>query len=319
MSIKLTILGCHSATPRVNSHTTSQFLEINNHHFLIDCGEGTQVQLRKYKVKFSKIEYIFISHLHGDHFFGLVGFVATLGLLNREKPLHIYGPKGIKEIIVLQLKLSKSWTNFPLVFHELSSRKSEVIFEDDKVIVKTIPLKHRVYTNGFLFQEKEGERKLDMFNVEKYPEIEICDYQNLKNGKDFIKEDGTVIPNKNLTKDPDKPLSYAFCSDTMYSPEIIPLIKKVDLLYHESTFLKDREHLCETTMHSTAEQAAKIAFQAEAKQLILGHYSSRYDDLNLFLKEAKTIFENTHLAQEGRVFELQNKKPILPKLSDYKL
>lgn len=311
MSVKLTILGCHSATPRVNSHTTSQFLEINNHHFLIDCGEGTQVQLRKYKVKFSKIEHIFISHLHGDHFFGLIGFISTLGLLNREKPLHIYGPKGIKEIIVLQLKLSKSWTNFPLHFHELSSKKSEVIFEDLKVIVKTIPLKHRVYTNGFLFQEKSGERKLNMTQISKFPEIEICDYQNLKKGKDFVTNNGSVILNEKLTKDPNKPLTYAFCSDTMYSPEIIPLIKNIDLLYHEATFLKDREYLCETTMHSTAEQAAKIAFQANVKQLILGHFSARYDNLDLFLTEAKTIFENTQLAQEGRIFELQNKKPEL--------
>jgi len=311
MSIKLTVLGCHSATPRVNSHTTSQFLEINRHHFLIDCGEGTQVQLRKYKVKFSKIEHIFISHLHGDHFFGLIGLISTFGLLNREKPLHIYGPKGIKEIIVLQLKLSKTWTNFPLLFHELSGNESQVIFEDDKVLVKTIPLKHRVYTNGFLFQEKEGERKLDMFYISKHPEIEICDYQNLKNGKDFVKENGDIIPNKELTTDPNKPLSYAFCSDTMYKPDIVPIIKNVDLLYHEATFLKDREHLCETTMHSTAEQAAKIALQADAKQLILGHFSARYDDLTLFKKEAMTIFNNTVLASAGGIYELHNKKPVL--------
>jgi ribonuclease Z len=311
MSIKLTILGCHSATPRVNSHTTSQFLEINNHHFLIDCGEGTQVQMRKFKVKFSKIEHIFISHLHGDHFFGLIGFIATLGLLNRKKPLHIYGPKGVKEIIVLQLKLSSSWTDFPLYFHELSKKESYVIFEDDKILVKTIPLKHRIYTNGFLFAEKEGERKLDMFQISKYPEIEICDYQNLKNGKDYICENGKIISNSSLTTGPNKPLSYAFCSDTAYNPSIVPLIKDVDLLYHESTFLKDREYLCETTMHSTAEQAAKIALQAKAKQLILGHYSSRYDDLNLFLDEAKPIFSNVYLAKEGYVFELQNKKNVL--------
>lgn len=314
MSIKVTILGCHSATPRVNSHTTSQFLEINNHSFLIDCGEGTQVQLRKYKIRFSKIEHIFISHLHGDHFFGLIGFITTLGLLNREKPIHIYGPKGIKEIITLQLKLSKSWTNFPLHFHELTNKTSQIIFEDDKVKVSTIPLKHRVYTNGFLFQEKEGKRKLDMFLISQHPEIAICDYQNLKNGKNFVKENGEIILNEALTKAPNLPLSYAFCSDTMYNPEMLPLIKDVDLLYHESTFLKDKEHLCKTTMHSTAEQAAKIALQAHAKQLLLGHYSSRYDDLNLFLKEAKTVFENTFLAQEGRVFELQNKKPMLVKL-----
>jgi ribonuclease Z len=304
MSLNLTILGCHSATPRTNSHTTSQFLEINNRHFLIDCGEGTQVQLRKYKIKFSKISRIFISHLHGDHFYGLIGLISTFGLLNREKDLHIYGPKGIKEIILLQIKLTKSWTNYNLYFHELESDKSELIFEDEKVEVHTIPLAHRIYTNGYLFKEKIGERKLNMSTVSQYKEIEICDYQNLKNGKDFTLTNGEIINNKTLTKDPTNPLSYAFCSDTMYKPEIAPLIKNVDLLYHESTFLKDRENLCETTMHATAEQAAKIAKLANAKKLILGHYSSRYKDLNLFLEEAAPIFENVSLTNEGEIFSL---------------
>jgi ribonuclease Z len=304
MSLNLTILGCHSATPRTNSHTTSQFLEINNQHFLIDCGEGTQVQLRKYKIKFSKISRIFISHLHGDHFYGLIGLISTFGLLNREKDLHIYGPKGIKEIILLQIKLTKSWTNYNLYFHELESEKSELIFEDEKVEVHTIPLAHRIYTNGYLFKEKIGERKLNMSTVSQYKEIEICDYQNLKNGKDFTLTNGEIINNKTLTKDPTNPLSYAFCSDTMYKPEIAPLIKNVDLLYHESTFLKDRENLCETTMHATAEQAAKIAKLANAKKLILGHYSSRYKDLNLFLEEAAPIFENVSLTNEGEIFSL---------------
>jgi len=304
MSIKLTILGCHSATPRTNSHTTSQFLEINNRHFLIDCGEGTQVQLRKYKVKFSKISRIFISHLHGDHFYGLIGLISTFGLLNREKDLHVYGPKGIKEIILLQIKLTKSWTNFKLYFHELESDKSEIIFEDDKVEVHTIPLAHRIYTNGYLFKEKLGERKLNMSTVSQYSEIEICDYQNLKNGKDFKLENGEIIANKTLTTDPIKPLSYAFCSDTMYKPEIAEQINNVDMLYHESTFLNDRENLCEKTMHSTAEQAAKIAKLANTNKLILGHYSSRYKDLNLFLEEAIPIFKNVSLANEGEVFSL---------------
>ena len=304
MSLNLTILGCHSATPRTNSHTTAQYLEINNQHFLIDCGEGTQVQLRKYKVKFSKISRIFISHLHGDHFFGLIGLISTFGLLNREKDLHIYGPKGLKEIILLQIKLTKSWTNYNLYFHELESDNSELIFEDDKVAVYTIPLAHRVYTNGYLFKEKIGERKLNMSTVSQYKEIEICDYQNLKNGKDFTLENGEIINNEILTNDPTNPLSYAFCSDTIYKPEIAPLIENVDLLYHESTFLKDRENLCETTMHSTAEQAAKIAKLVNTKKLILGHYSSRYKDLNLFLEEALPIFNNTVLANEGEVFSL---------------
>jgi len=304
MAINLTILGCHSATPRTDSHTTSQFLEINNRNFLIDCGEGTQVQLRKYKVKFSKISHIFISHLHGDHFYGLIGLISTFSLLNREKDLHVFGPKGIKEIILLQLKLSQSWTNFSLLFHELESKESELIFEDEKVEVHTIPLSHRVYTNGYLFKEKVGERKLNIGKILHHPEIEICDYQNIKNGKDFIKENGEVIKNTLLTTDPTKPLSYAFCSDTKYKPSITSIINNVDLLYHESTFLKDKENLCETTGHSTAEQAAEIAKMANVKKLILGHYSSRYKNLELFKEEAKPIFNKVELAHEGVTFKV---------------
>lgn len=304
MSLKLTILGCHSATPRVNSYPTSQFLEIKNHHFLIDCGEGTQVQLRKYSIRFSKIKHIFISHLHGDHFFGLVGLISTFRLLNRETELHIYGPKGIKEIITLQLKLSNSWTQYPLLFHELTSSKSELIFEDEKVEVYTIPLDHRVYTNGFLFKEKLGERKLNMNAVLNCDEIDICDYQNLKNGRDFVLKNGSTIKNSELTFDPKPIKSYAFCSDTSYLPSIIPVIKNVTCLYHETTFLKDKEPLAMSTKHSTAEQAAKIAKKAMAQQLIIGHFSSRYADENLFKEQAQTIFKNTYLAAEGLVFEI---------------
>jgi ribonuclease Z len=302
MSLKLTILGCYSATPRVNSYPTSQFLEIKNHHFLIDCGEGTQVQLRKYGVKFSKIKHIFISHLHGDHLFGLVGLISTFRLLNRESELHVFGPKGIKEIITLQLKLSNSWTNYPLLFHELSSEKSELIFENDKVEVHTIPLNHRIYTNGFLFKEKIGERKLNMDAIIEYKEIEVCDFQNLKNGRDFVLQNGTVLKNKLLTLPPSKPLSYAFCSDTCYEPNIVEHIKKVSCLYHETTFLKDKENLAEKTKHSTAEQAAKIAKKANVKQLIIGHFSGRYKNIEDFKTEASKIFENTLLAEEGKTF-----------------
>ena len=188
MSLQLTILGCHSATPRVNAHPTSQYLEINNRHFLIDCGEGTQRQMRMYKVGFSKINHIFISHLHGDHFFGLIGLLSTYGILNREKELHIFGPKGIKELIEIQLKISQSHVKYPLTFHELSSKKSELIFEDDKVTVSTIPLRHRIYTNGFLFTEKEKLRTLNLEVVKQHSEIETCHYNNIKAGKDLKRE-----------------------------------------------------------------------------------------------------------------------------------
>jgi ribonuclease Z len=304
MSLKLTILGCHSATPRVNAYPTSQYLEINNQHFLIDCGEGTQRQMRKYKIGFSKINHIFISHLHGDHFFGLIGLIATFGILNREKELHIYGPKGVKELINIQLKLSSSWTKYVLIFHELTSKKSELIFEDEKVTVHTIPLHHRVYTNGFLFREKEGLRKVDLSKTALYPEIDTCDYQNLKNGKDFVLENGTVISNETLTQNPNKTKSYAFCSDTSYKPDIVPIIKNATLLYHEATFLNDREDLAKKTRHSTAKQAATIALAAEVEQLILGHYSSRYKDITAFKKEAETVFPNLILAEAGKEIKI---------------
>jgi len=309
MSISLTILGCHSATPRTFAHPTSQFLEINNRHFLIDCGEGTQVQLRKYKIKFSAINHVFISHLHGDHFFGLIGLISTFGLLKRTKELHIFGPKGIQEIITLQLKISKSWVSYELIFHELENKNSELIFEDSNVEVYTIPLHHRIYTNGFLFKEKLGERKLNIEVIKEISEIDICDYQNLKNGKDFTSEDGTVIKNKILTFNPHKPLSYGYCSDTTYKPDIIPLIKNVDLLYHESTFLNDKKELAKTTKHATAEEAAIIAKKATVGQLILGHYSSRYNDLNLFKEEAETVFSNVILAKEGKIIKIDSKVP----------
>jgi len=300
--LNLTILGCYAATPRTFTNPTSQVLEIRNRLFLIDCGEGTQVQLRKNKVKFSKINHIFISHLHGDHFYGLIGLISTFMLLGRTADLHVYGPKGIKEIILLQLKLSNSWTSYNLYFYELASSESEVIFEDEKVIVKTIPLKHRVYTNGFLFQEKIGDRKLDMDAVLNH-NIETCYYQKIKNGKDIEMEDGTIIPNDKLTFDPIPPKSYAFCSDTVYDESIIPIIKNTDILYHESTFLETEAHLSEKTMHTTAKQAATIALKANVRQLVMGHYSTRYASIELFKEEAETIFPNVLLSDDGKTFE----------------
>ena len=275
---------------------------MKNRMFLIDCGEGTQVQLRKHKLKFSRINHVFISHLHGDHFYGLIGLISTFSLLNRQTDLHVYGPKGIKEVTLLQLKMSASWTSYNLYFHELDSTEPEVIFEDDKVIVSTIPLKHRVYTNGFLFQEKSGDRKLNPEAVNQYG-IETCYYNKIKSGSDMTLDDGRVIPNELLTFDPFPPKSYAFCSDTMYDESIVSLIRDVDVLYHESTFLDTEEHLCEKTMHSTAKQAATIALKANVKQLVLGHFSTRYGAIETFKEEAETVFANVHLADDGKVFD----------------
>jgi ribonuclease Z len=270
--------------------------------FLIDCGEGTQVQLRKQKIKFSRINHIFISHLHGDHFFGLPGLISTFRLLGRDKELHIYGPKGIKEGITLLLKLGDSWTNYPLIFHELTSKEPITVFEDDKVTVETIPLDHRVYTNGFLFKEKLGERKLNIDAVAQY-KIDKCYFQNIKKGKDITLENGKLLPNRALTFDPPKPKSYAYCSDTGYFPEIIDQIQKVDTLYHESTFLDSEARLSIKTKHATAKQAATIASKADVGLLILGHYSTRYRSLDLFKEEAMEIFPNVTLAEDGKLFE----------------
>jgi len=300
--MNLTILGCYAATPRTLTNPTSQVLEIRNHHFLIDCGEGTQVQLRKQKIKFTKIDRVFISHLHGNHFYGLIGLISTFSLLSRANELHIYGPKGIQEIIHLQLRLSESWPKFDLIFHELTSKESQVLFEDDKVIVRSFPLKHRVYTNGFLFQEKPSERKLDMNAVLNY-EIDTCYFQNIKNGKDITLEKGRVIPNSDLSFDPPATKSYAYCSDTKYTESIIPHIQNATVLYHESTFLESEEALAKKTKHATAKQAAMIAQKAGVGQLILGHYSTRYANIELFKQQAQEHFEAVLLADDGLQFE----------------
>lgn len=299
--MKLTILGCNSATPRINTNPTAQVLEICNHIFLIDCGEGTQVQLRKNKIKFSRVKHIFISHLHGDHYFGLVGLISTFRLLTREADLHIYAPKGLKEVITLHMKLSGSWTNYKLIFHELVSKKSEIIFEDYKVEVYTIPLDHRIYTNGFLFKEKEKERKLNIGKVED-AKIDVAYYRKLKQGFDVENEEGKLIKNQDVTSSGPKPKSYAFCSDTAYNEDIIPIIKEVNVLYHESTFLEKHSKLALSTKHSTAKQAARIAKQAKVKTLILGHYSTRYDNVNDFKEEALEVFNNIELADDGKTF-----------------
>ncbi len=300
--MNLTILGCYAATPRTFTNPTAQVLEMRDRLFLIDCGEATQVQLRKNKIKFSKINHIFISHLHGDHFFGLIGLISTFTLLNRTADLHIYGPKGIKEILLLQLKYSNSYTGYNLYFHELDSKESQIVFEDQKVIVRTIPLQHRIYTNGYLFQEKLRDRKINSDSLRQY-KIDHCYIQNIKDGKNITLDDGTTIENAKLTFDPAPPKSYAFCSDTVFTESYLSLIQDVDVLYQEATFLDSEAHLCEKTMHCTAKQAATIALKANAKHLILGHFSTRYDSIELFKEEAETVFPNTLLADDGKTFE----------------
>lgn len=295
MNTYLTILGFNSAIPTVNSAPTAQFLEMEERAFLIDCGEGTQVQLRKAKARFSKINHIFISHLHGDHCFGLPGLIASFRLLGRETPLHIYGPKGIKQMLETIFRITETHKGFELVYHELESKKSVKIFEDSRIEVFTIPLNHRIYCNGYLFREKVKERHLNMKEIAKYPEIETCDYHNLKLGKDFILSDGYVLKNEVLTTEPSKSVSYAFCSDTRYHESILPIIENVDVLYHEATFLHELKDMADYTGHTTALEAARIARKANVGKLILGHFSNRYHDLNVFTDEAREVFANTFL------------------------
>ncbi len=303
--MQLTILGCHSASPKSNAHPTAQVLEIKGHLFLIDCGEGTQVRLRQHKVKFSRIKHIFISHLHGDHVFGLLGLITTFGLLNRKESLTLHGPLGVKEFVETQLRLSGSYLSYQVYYNELSSSDSELIFEDEGVYVKTIPLKHRIYTNGFHFEEKLGERKL---NYQKAVDLEINPvyFNKLKQSKNVVSERGEEINYKDVTEDPDPPKSYSFCSDTSYSPEIIPHIYKTNLLYHESTFLSSASHedLAYKTGHSTALHAGLIARKAKAKKLLLGHFSARYKNLDAFVNEAQEVFEPVEHAHTGMQIDI---------------
>lgn len=303
--------------PKRKVAPTAQLLEVSSHYYLIDCGEGTQVQLRKAKAKFSKINQIFISHLHGDHVFGLIGLISSFQLLGRETSLYIYGPKGIQDFIMNQLRHTQSRCSFQLFFTELESTTSEKIFEDKQVEVYTIPLDHRIYTNGFLFREKPKPRKLNIEAIKKYPEIEYCDYENLKQGKDYQLNDGMLIHNSELTFDPPPPRSYAFCSDTRYKPDIVPFIKNVDLLYHESTFLSDLQEMAVATGHSTAKEAASIAREADVGRLILGHFSNRYEDLSVMLEEAKTVFKNTILPIPLGVYELDQQEEEVEVKKDF--
>ena len=301
--MQLTILGCNAATPRKNAQTTAQLLEINGQMVLIDCGEGTQIQLRKLGIKFARIQHIFISHLHGDHFYGLIGLISTFRLLGRTADLHVYGPKGIKEVITLQLKLAKSWTDYNLFFHELEEEVSTIILDHEKFTVETLPLDHRVYTNGYLFREKVRKRKINSAAVANYG-VDVADMENLKQGKDIQLANGDWVENQLLTFDPAPPKSYAFCSDTAYKPDLAKLVKGVSCLYHEATFLDTHQDLALKTKHSTAEEAAKIAKKGEVGKLILGHFSSRYSDLNTFIDQAQRHFQNVELAEDGKVFEL---------------
>jgi ribonuclease Z len=301
LSIEVKILGTGSASPVFNRHPSSQLLNINNNHFfLIDCGECTQFQMMRFRISHSKITHIFISHLHGDHYLGLVGLISSMQLWGRKKDLHIFGPKGLSEIITVQLQFSETIINYNIHYLELDTEVSELIVDDHNYTVHTIPLSHRIRCCGFIFKEKPKKRRLvmDMLPATITPLQKIA----LKKGEDIQDESGTIFKNKDLTLPPRKSLSFAYCSDTAYHESIIPIIKDVDLLFHEATFHSTMIERAVLTFHSTSEQAATIALKANVGQLIIGHFSSRYRELELLLEEAKSIFPNTMLAEEGKSF-----------------
>ncbi|SRR5690606_25074829 len=295
------ILGNSSATPMYGRHPTSQVLNFNEQFFLIDCGEGTQMQLLRYGIKGSRISHIFISHLHGDHYLGLVGLLSSQHLVGRQSELHLYGPSALKEILDLQFKHSDTRLRYPLIFHPTNAYRQEVIFENTQLQVTSFPLQHRIACTGFRFDEKPRSASLKKEEVERL-NIPVPYRRLLKRGIDYVADDGTVYSAKDLTYAPPQPRSYAYCSDTVMNADYLGAIRGVDLLYHEATFLHDRIERAKETFHTTSLEAAQVAQAVNAKKLLLGHFSARYKDLQPLLDESRTIFPPTELSEEGKWF-----------------
>lgn len=302
---QLLIIGSNSATPTSQRYPSAQVLCLGNTNLLIDCGEGTQMQLRRFKVAFHKINHIFISHLHGDHYLGLMGLLSSFHLYGRTKELHIYSPPLLKEIIDLHCKAANMNMIYPVIYHDLKLEEPELLLDNKQFSVTAFPLEHRIPTYGFLFREKPRLRniKKDFLLIES---PSYADILKIKNGKDYYRPDGKYYANETITTKPVPPLSYAYCSDTRYTEAFLPVINGVEWLYHEATFLKSETAMAMEKFHSTALQAAQLAVKANARNLIIGHYSTRYDDTQLFLQEAATIFANTHLAEDGKLFTLRD-------------
>lgn len=299
------ILGNASASPTLTRSNTAQLINIEEQYYLMDCGEGTQIKLREHKVKLQRINHIFISHLHGDHYLGLIGLLQTMHLMGRESELKIFCPGNIEEVIDVHLKASESQLRYNISYIKVNHKESGVIFEDDKVEVISIPLKHRIACSGYLFKEKPKPRRINpkaikAYNVPKYF------INKLKIGEDYTLEAGEIIKNSLLTMDSLPSLSYAFCSDTKFYEPIAAIIMGVDLLYHEATFIDEHADRAKKTYHSTAKQAAEMAKLSGAKRLIIGHFSNRYPDLNVLLKESRSVFKNTDLAIQGKEFNVDN-------------
>lgn len=303
MQFEVTILGCSGAIPAYDRHPTSHFLNYNGHGFLIDCGEGTQMQMARHNIRRAKLDHVFISHLHGDHFFGLMGLISSFNLNYREAPLHIYGNEGIEEIVRAHFKHAQTVLRYPIEFHVVQPDTQAIIFENSFLTVESIPLAHRIPTTGFLFREKEGLRKILPEKIQQY-QIPVGEIAKIKGGEDFIDGNGNRILNTELTLPPSKPKSYAFCSDTCYHEPILDQIKDVTVLYHEATFATEHAFRAKETFHSTTIEAATIAQKANVGTLIIGHYSARYDNLEILKEECQTVFPNTLLAIEGTVYPI---------------
>lgn len=297
----VTILGNNSAVPAFNRHPTSQVVTLDGNNYLVDCGEGTQIQLINYKIRRSKISHIFISHLHGDHYFGLIGLLNSFGLLSHQQELHVYGPAPLKEIIDLQLKVADTKLCYALHIHHIT--EASTLIDNEKLTVKCFRTNHRIECYGFSFEQKKQPRKL---NLEKVKEFEIPTnfYDRLKDGEDYTKKDGTIVKNDLVTEVAEPGKRYAFCADTKYDESLIPHIKGADMIYHETTYLDNFRERAEDRFHSTTKQAAELAKKAGVKKLLIGHFSSKYDTLEEFELEARAIFPNTDLALEGVCFEV---------------
>lgn len=300
---ELHILGCGSALPTTRHFATSQVVNLRDKLFMIDCGEGAQMQLRKSRLKFSRLNHIFISHLHGDHCFGLMGLISTFGLLGRTAELHIHSPKGLEELLTPMLNFFCHTLAYKVIFHEFDTRQTSVVYEDCSMTVTTIPLQHRIPCCGFLFAEKARPNHIirDMVDFYKVPVYEL---NRIKNGSDYVTPEGEVIANTRLTRPSDPPRKYAYCSDTIFRPEIVEQLSGVDLLFHEATFAESELARAKETYHTTAAQAARIALEAGVRQLVIGHFSARYEDESILLKEASAVFPNTILAKENLCISL---------------
>ncbi|MBD0332499.1 MAG: ribonuclease Z [Chitinophagaceae bacterium] len=299
--LSVTILGNNSAVPAFNRHPTSQIVTHDGTNYLVDCGEGTQIQMIKYRIRRGKISRAFISHLHGDHYFGLVGLITTFGLLNHKQELHVYGPEPLQQIIEMQLKVAETHLPYPLHFHTFT--ENTVLVDDDKIRIKCFKTNHRIQCFGFSFEEKMSKRKLLIDRVRRY-DIPVSFYSSLQLGLDYITPKGDLIKNDEVTAAPEKGKRYAFCADTKYDESIIEHIYGADMIYHETTYLDNLREQAEQRFHCTSKQAALIAKKAMVNKLLIGHFSSKYNSLDSFADEAKEIFPNTELAMEGVTYEL---------------